>query len=150
MADEPSEDGSAKARPIEAIDPAAHGASGIAPDSERTSVAQTSIQMVQWQGHYPPPEAVERFERLAPGAFDRMLSMAERAQAGQLATVADVNRNIREDAQRGALLGTAITLASMLGAGVCAYIGQPWVAGAFLGVPVLSVARSLIETTRRR
>lgn len=106
--------------------------------------------MVQWQGHYPPPDAAERFERLAPGAFDRMLSMAERAQEAQLASLADVNRNIREDARRGALLGTAVTLASMLGAGVCACIGQPWVAGAFLGVPVLSVARSLIETTRRK
>lgn len=86
--------------------------------------------MVQWQGHYPPPDAAERFERLAPGAFDRMLPMAERAQAeraqaAQLASLADVNRNIREDARRGALLGTAVTLASMLGAGVCAYIGQP-------------------------
>ena len=122
---------------------------GLTSALDRTIVAKASLQMVQWQGHYPPPDAAERFEKLHPGAFARMLTMAERAQEGQIASVTSVNENIRRDAHRGAVLGTAVTLASMVGAGFCAFIGQPWVAAAFLGVPVLSVARSLIETSRK-
>ena len=121
-------------------------------DTEKTSRQvrmQAKFQVTQWQGQFPPPEAVEVYERLHPGAFDRMLTMAEYAQASQVASVEAVNQNIKADAQRGSYLGAAVTVLAMAGAFACAYIGQPWVATAFIGVPVISVARSLIETSRK-
>jgi hypothetical protein len=38
----------------------------------------------------------------------------------------------------------------MAGAIVCVYFRQPWVAGVFLSVPVMSVVRSLIESAAAR
>ncbi|HUC12454.1 MAG TPA: DUF2335 domain-containing protein, partial [Stellaceae bacterium] len=37
--------------------------------------AQQSVRL--WQAPYPPPEAIERYEKVLPGSFDRMIKMAE-------------------------------------------------------------------------
>src|ERR1700722_7370195 len=39
-------------------------------------VPQPSILQQSWQGPYPPPHAIERYERALPGFFDRIVSMA--------------------------------------------------------------------------
>jgi hypothetical protein len=37
--------------------------------------AQQTMQV--WQGQFPPPDAIERYEKVLPGCFDRLLKMAE-------------------------------------------------------------------------
>lgn len=103
----------------------------------------------QWTGPYPPPEAAERFEALLPGAFGRILAMAERAQEAQLTATDKAQTYLRNDTLRGHWLGFASSLAAMAGAGFCVYEASPWVAAAFLGVPVMAVARAFIGSTQR-
>lgn len=107
-------------------------------------------QQVQvWQSQYPPPEAVERFEAVLPGSFDRILTMVERAQQAQIDAVEQVNRHLQADTKRGVWLGFVVAMGGLFGAGFCAYFAQPWVAGVFLGIPVLGLVRTLVTSGSR-
>jgi uncharacterized membrane protein len=46
-----------------------------------------AAQVQLWQGQFPPPDALERYEKLLPGAFNRMMVMAETAQTNQAADI---------------------------------------------------------------
>lgn len=48
----------------------------------------------------------------------------------------------------GTLFGGLITIAAMACSLVCVFRDAFWVAGAFLSVPVMSVAKAFIESTR--
>jgi uncharacterized membrane protein len=105
-------------------------------------------QASHWQGPYPPPEAVERYEGVLPGTFNRLITMAEQLQAAQISQSAQALEYAHADTKRGHWLGFTTTGFAMAGAIICAAIGDPWVAGLFLSVPVMAVAKALIETTK--
>lgn len=107
------------------------------------------IQQAQhWQGPYPPPEAVERYEQVLPGTFNRLISMAEQLQQAQIEQSRTALEYSKEDVSRGHWLGFVTTAAAMIGAIVCAGLGQPYVACLFLSVPVMAVAKALVETSK--
>lgn len=108
--------------------------------------AQQTLQL--WQGQYPPPDAVERYDRVLPGAFDRMIGMAERLQAAQIDETQRALEYTRADTRRGHWLGFVIAGLAMLGAFGCLELQFPWVATVFLSVPVMAVAKALIESAR--
>ena len=85
-----------------------------------------------------------------PGAFNRLMVMAEKQQDASIAATTEARRAVIADTRRGHRLGFTVTLLAMVGAGGCAYLGQPWVAVTFLGVPVLSVANALINTAKAK
>lgn len=114
----------------------------------RAVVKKTSVQVMQWQSQYPPPAAVRAYEDVLPGSFNRILTLVEEGQKASISTATTVNKNIHSDARRGSWQGTMVTLVAMVFALICAYINQPVLGGVFLGVPVLSVARALIATSR--
>ncbi|MEK9212282.1 DUF2335 domain-containing protein [Sphingomonas sp. 2378] len=109
------------------------------------------VQQVQmWQGPYPPPDAIERYEATLPGAFDRILRMAERQQEATIEASQNARDLLQADTRRGHWLGTIVTMASIGGAIGCAALGHVSVALALVGVPVLSVAKSLIDSARAK
>ncbi len=70
-------------------------------------------------GPLPPPEVIERYERLLPGAADRVLALAEREQAQRHALETEALRAQIEDQRtvhsgrtRGQWLGFAIVIAA--------------------------------------
>lgn len=110
------------------------------------------IQQVQvWQGQFPPPDAIERYVAVQPDSFHRILVMAEKSQD------ATVTANMRamelqaSDTRRGQYLGASVTIGAIVGAVILGALGQQWIAGLLVSVPVLSVANVLIdsETARR-
>ena len=105
-------------------------------------------QVVQWQGPYPPPEAAERFEALHPGAFSQILAMAEHAQAAQIEANRTALEYAQKDARRGQWLGWSVSVVAVLAAVIVGIMGQPWLAAVFLSVPVLGVARALVDSGR--
>jgi len=110
---------------------------------------QTTQQTVQvWQGQYPPPDALERYEALLPGAFDRMMRMAEQLQAAQIQISQQALQYARADTRRAHWLGWVVAILAMGGA-LYALQLNPWVASLFLGIPVMAVAKALIESTTR-
>ena len=65
--------------------------------------AQQTVQL--WQGQYPPPEAIERYEKVLPGAFNRMIAMAEKLQAAQIEEAKRANAYTHSDTKRGRVCG---------------------------------------------
>ncbi|MFT8355283.1 MAG: DUF2335 domain-containing protein, partial [Gluconobacter japonicus] len=138
----------------------------MAPQNLGQLLGISRQQQQSWAAPVPPPEAAERFERLCPGAFDRMLTMAEKEQTvqselarKQVDTAAKMAEEqvllaqraqnfLANDTKRGHWLGAAISAFAMIGSGIAAYCGQQLVALAFIGVPVMTVAIALINANK--
>lgn len=115
--------------------------------------AQQQAQIQLWQGQFPPPDAVQKYEEVLSGSFNRMISMAENLQEAQIAEVKRAHDYTAIDTKRGHWLGFSVTAMSVVGAVVCAIVasvthesGPYWVAGLLVSVPVMSVAKALIES----
>lgn len=109
---------------------------------------QPSILQQSWQGPYPPPEAIDRYEQALPGFFDRIVSMAERMEAAQIEQSARALEAQASAIKRGQWLGFAIGAVALVGAVVCAFLGEQWLAAAFVSVPVMGVATALVNSHR--
>ena len=101
-----------------------------------------------WLAPFPPPQAVFEYERILPGTWERLLRMAEEAQAADISNLRNNEEYQRRDVKRGQLLGVVAMFAAMAGAIYCVKLNQPWVAAAFLSMTVMAVARSFIESIR--
>ena len=60
------------------------------PIQLRDSIATIEAALTVHVGQLPPPETVERYELVMPGAFDRILTMAEQSQQNKH----DYNRTV--------------------------------------------------------
>ena len=101
-----------------------------------------------WAGTYPPPEAVERYERVLRGSFNRMVTMAEQLQAQQISQAYFVLRNTQRDNRRAHWLGFLTTILAMVCALGCLFLDYPWVALAFVSIPVVAAANALVESAK--
>ena len=124
--------------------------SGIIPS---TQMQHAQVQV--WQGQFPPPEAVEKYEAILPGAFDRIIAMAERLQAAQIEETTRAQNYTRDDSRRGHWLGFSATALATIGAAVCTIVaaimgatGAYFVGAALVSVPVMAVARALVESSK--
>jgi uncharacterized membrane protein len=99
-------------------------------------------------GPYPPPEAVERYEKVLPGSFDRMIKMAEQLQAAQIEETRRALEYAQADSRRGHWLGWWVAIFAMVGAVACLQFNYPWVAAVFLSVPVMAIAKAFVEATK--
>lgn len=108
---------------------------------------QQTVQL--WQGQYPPPEAIEHYEKVLPGSFDRMIAMAERLQAAQIEEARRAYDYTHSDNRRGHWLGFSAAVIAMFCAIAALAFNDSWVAVAFISVPVMGVARALIESAKK-
>lgn len=114
-----------------------------------TIAAQLSVQQ-QWQGPYPPPDAAERFEKLQPGTFNRLVTMAEKLQDAQIEQSKMALEYQGDATYRGQMLGGGISAVALILAAIVGWLGYPWLAGAFVAVPVMGVAKALVESARQQ
>jgi uncharacterized membrane protein len=129
---------------------------------------QTQIQTVTqaFQGPIPPPDTLQRYDQIIPGAAERILTMAENetahrhlqedqamqaniaAQQKQLDIAELQSKSVFRSDTIGQLLGFAVSLLSVGGAVYLALNGQPWVASALVGLPLAGVIRALREKAK--
>ena len=79
-----------------------------------------------------------------------MIRMAGQLQAAQIDTTRRAQDYARYDTRRGHWLGFVAAVLAMLLAFGCLLLQYPWVAAAFLSVPVMAVAKALIDTATSR
>lgn len=121
---------------------------GGSPGNPMLLAAQVVQQQMQhWQGPYPPPEAVERYEKILPGTFDRMIKMAEQLQSAQIEEAKEIRKMTHADQKRGNYLGFLTAVGAMVGGLVCLKLDSPWLGAVFLSVPVMGVAKALVESS---
>lgn len=119
----------------------------IHPDGSSEEVEIRSERT--WSGVLPRPEDFAKFGEVVPSAPERLLKMAEVEQQHRISLEASIFPQNQLAGLRGQLLGAAISALALILATFSAYIGAPWqVSIALVGVPVLSVARSLVTAFR--
>jgi uncharacterized membrane protein len=124
---------------------------GMIPGMLNPALLLAGMQIQQtriWQGQIPPPEAMAQFEQILPGSFDRILKMAEKQQEGQIQNINQAQRLAGNDVQRGHYLGFALSALAIVSASWFVHEHAQVIAGLCLGVPVLAVAKALIDSAR--
>jgi hypothetical protein len=77
-----------------------------------------------------------------------MVTMAEQLQAQQISQAYFVLRNTQRDNRRGHWLGFLTTILAMVCALGCLFLDYPWVALAFVSIPVMAAANALVESAK--
>lgn len=124
------------------------------PPIARQMAIQIPLPAIQaqqsWQGPFPPPEAVERYEKTLPGVFNRIVLMAEKMEAAQIEQSAIALENSASEGRRGQYLGAGIGALAIVCAALVGVFGNAWLGAAFLAVPVMGLGKSLVETAFAR
>ncbi|MBB0245864.1 DUF2335 domain-containing protein [Streptomyces alkaliphilus] len=112
-------------------------------DAVGVEAARLTVEQA-WAGPLPAPGVLEQYERVLPGAAERILRMAETVATGNIrVTERQAEAEIRT-AQRGQLLAAALTLAAMTGAGAFFLLGNQVAGIALLSLPLLMLIRSFL------
>lgn len=119
---------------------------------------QVTEQHSSWRAPLPPPDALEHYERILPGAADRVLRMAERqldirearestvhmAMQGEVEVQKTLAEGDRDALKRGQYLAAGIS-ALVAGLSFAGMFLTPWAAVGFT-VPLAQVAAVLVRT----
>lgn len=107
-----------------------------------STVAQ--IQHSSFSGPMPHPTVLEGYERLVPGAAERILVMAEADAKHQRELEFEALRAAAGEVKRGQFFGLTIGCTALV-ASVCAlYLGSPAVAGVIGGTTVVGLVSVFI------
>jgi len=114
----------------------------------RGQLTATTFSAELWAGQFPPPAVIEAYEKMRPGTFDDIVGMAKNKLDADLSNRSEHRKTQAQVITTGQILGAGVAVASVIGAVYCASINQPWVAGALVAVPVMSVALALVNGRR--
>ena len=105
-----------------------------------------------WSAPIPHPESMRGYEEVLPGSVDRIIAMAEREANARHANDASVIANeklmieaTRDEVKRGQCFALIITLFGIAASLLCAYVGQPWVAGILGGGTLATVVSAMLN-----
>ena len=102
-----------------------------------------------WSGALPRPEDFAKYSAVVEDAPERILKMAEKEQDHRIAMESQIVPAENAAGARGQILGAIIALSALILAVAANYLGAPWqLSTALVGVPVLSVARSLVTAIK--
>jgi uncharacterized membrane protein len=128
--------------------------SGYTPEVNEDDTGYSNllhIQQSQYSGPIPPPESLEYYENILPGAADRILRMAEEnarcfreANLTQLSTATVVEQNRHQETRRGQNFAMATVLSMSALAGLSLLCGYPAVAGTICSITVIGVVAIFI------
>ena len=109
---------------------------------EQVLVHQQAVR--KFSGPLPPPEVVEHYERVHPGAAGVILGMAQKEQDSRLAINSENSKEAVAYAQRGQWMAFSLALVAMGIGALVAHLGHPVVAGTIFGSVVLGVVGAFL------
>ncbi len=101
-------------------------------------------QSASFEGPMPPPAILEGYERLVPGAAERILAMAESDTKHQHSIELAALRAMENEVKRGQIFAFVIGLAALLASMFALYMGSPTVAGIIGGTTVVGLVSAFI------
>lgn len=132
---------------------------GEIDDEQISDLVQKSLRRSQsWKGPLPPPAALAAYERVLPGAADRVFQLAERsmgikeareaiiqtAVSGEVEVQTTTANADRDALRRGQWMASSISaLVSILS--LIGIFATPWAAVGF-AVPLAQIASTLVRT----
>ncbi len=110
-----------------------------------------NVLSAQFVGPIPPPNIIERYERILPGSADRIISMAEKEQNFEHkmrekmvdAQISDRDR-YREERKSGQKNAFRIGVVGIVGAVFLGVFGNPWASGVLSGGTVAALVGSFL------
>lgn len=97
-------------------------------------------QISSFQGPLPPPSMLADYEKILPGAAERILSLTEREQTGRHSTRETALKGALSKDSRGQWMGFIITISVLIIASVFAWRGNTIFAGTLIGLDLLGLA----------
>jgi uncharacterized membrane protein len=134
-------------------DPATGEVDRQVADQVNIQAARVEVSQASWSGPLPPPEILGQYERLLPGAAERILSMAETAATGQIDNQKKIAAAEIDASKRGLTFAMRLTMIMvgisavffMLGITRVGNVTASITAGSvFLSVPVIMLVRAFI------
>ena len=128
--------------------PAARQADSVAPEDKQTQMTVSATEV--WAGPIPPPEALQKYEDIVPGAANRILKMAE----GQTAHRIQIEKTVvRGDSWRsflGLIFGFIVSMTGLLGGIYIIDNGHDWAGGVLVGLDLVGLAGCFVYGSRSR
>jgi uncharacterized membrane protein len=127
--------------------PAVAGVKGSLPRGQSQAQNEKSvahIQQTSFSGPMPPPAILEGYERLVPGAAERILTMAESDTKHQQAIELEALRAAAAEIKRGQIFGFVIGLTALGASMLALAMGSPAVAGVIGGTTVVGLVSVFI------
>lgn len=99
----------------------------------------TQFQQASFSGPMPPPAVLEGYDRIVPGAAERILAMAESDARHQQAIEFAALHAAEGEVKRGQWFAFAIGITALIAAMLALYMGSPAVAGVIGGTTVVGL-----------
>ncbi|MCY4360934.1 MAG: DUF2335 domain-containing protein [Gammaproteobacteria bacterium] len=132
------------------------GRQGKAPVKKRQSTVQRQnkqqvIQVTeQFSGPIPPPDTLEKYNQITPGAAERIIAMAERETGHRHDTEQLIISNEYKEAKRGHIFALIICSLGILTGGYIAISGLQWAAMVIGSSVVIGLASTFIIGRNRK
>jgi len=112
---------------------------------QQTSPTVTHRQtFAHWEGPLPPPGALQQFNEVIPNGAERVMVLCEKQSSHRQELERKVIDSRIANMKRGQIFALLVAVLTLLVAGCCAYIGQPVVALAIVGIDLVSLATVFI------
>lgn len=123
----------------------------VSPEADDQGHRTVVTHAQQWSGPMPPPAMLEEFDRVVPGAAERILALTERETGHRIEWEKKaLDANVGES-RRGQWLGAGISALAVTGAVWTALAGVHYaVPIALVGVPVMAIARAIVDSRSHR
>lgn len=104
------------------------------------TVIETQLQVTRHSGPLPPPEVIEAYEKVSPGAAATIIAMAEREQAHRHDMEKTALNGAIERDKRGQRIGGIAVILALLVAFVLGYFGHTGLAGTIATTTLIGIA----------
>lgn len=121
----------------------------VANDGDGNRIELERSEVTAWMGALPHPDDLEQYNRIINNGAERLMVMLEKEQSHrhELDKHA-VPENFRVF-RRGQLLGASLSFVAVITAAILHYLGgSAIVSTAILSVPVLAVAKALVDSIK--
>jgi uncharacterized membrane protein len=97
-----------------------------------------------FSGPIPPPRVLEGYEKIVPGAAERILAMAESDMRHQQQYDNAILKASKDNIARGQILGFLIGIATISASIYSAILEYPWLAGILGGSTVVGLVTAFV------
>lgn len=96
----------------------------MSPEEKRAEIVGVATEISRFSGPLPPPEALEMYNRILPGAADRILKMAEDQEKHRQDIERQVVRSNVFSQKAGLVMGFMVAITAIVGGIWLALVGS--------------------------